>query len=93
MTTPFGHRSSGEPAAESRGMVRYVVPEQCIFCGTAGQVALTARTHGGAVAICWHCVACGRDWPVKPTEQLDERHSGRRDRRRYSRADRRNRTR
>jgi hypothetical protein len=72
-------------------MIRYLVPEQCIYCGTAGQVTLTARTPRGAVAICWHCEECHGMWPIKQSEQLDERRSAPGDRRRLTRADRRGR--
>ena len=72
-------------------MSRYRVPTHCAFCETAGTVSLTARTPGGAVAIRLNCRRCKREWPVRPEEQIPERRSGLTDRRRASRADRRNR--
>lgn len=91
MTNTHSIASEFSPARERTGMIRYVVPEQCMFCGTAGHLALTARTPGGAVVICWHCGHCRRDWPVKHDERLEEQRSGLADRRRTSRADRRQR--
>ena len=70
-------------------MTRYVVPDECVFCGTAGQLDLAARTRGGAVVICWHCRHCHSGWPVKSPHQREDRRSGHPDRRRYTRADRR----
>ena len=72
-------------------MARYAVPEQCIFCKSAGRVAMTAKTRGGDVVICWYCRDCDRDWPAKHQEQLEERRTGPADRRRLTRADRRSR--
>jgi len=73
-------------------MIRRAVPEQCIFCGTAGQVAASARTVGGAVVICWRCAACNRDWPAPLDEAVQERRTAGQDRRRHSRTDRRGRS-
>ena len=72
-------------------MTRYTVPTQCVFCGAAGQVSLTARTPGGAVATRWYCRRCEREWPVRHEEQSTERRDGLGDRRRVSRTDRRGR--
>ena len=72
-------------------MTRYVVPSHCLFCVTAGRVALAACVRGGAVVVCWRCDECEHEWPVHPHEQLDERRHGLKDRRRTTRADRRKR--
>jgi hypothetical protein len=71
--------------------MRYVVPAKCVACETAGQVRLTARITGGAVAVAWYCRYCHHVWPINPHEQgqLEERHSGPPDRPRATRADRR----
>lgn len=70
-------------------MIRYAVPQQCIFCGTTGRVGLEARVRHGGVALCWCCQACDREWPVRQDELLPERRLGPSDRRRVTRRDRR----
>ena len=70
-------------------MNRYAVPQRCVICGTPGRVELEARVRQGAVALCWCCQACDREWPVRQDDLLAERRLGLRDRRRVTRRDRR----
>jgi hypothetical protein len=71
-------------------MMRYVVPEKCIRCHSAGYVELTVRTPGGAVAISWLCRHCHHVWAIAQHEQqVEEQRSGPPDRRRVTRVDRR----
>ena len=90
---PLRINKTGPPTRGiTQGMTRYAVPAQCIFCGNSGRVVSTARTTGGRVVMCWNCEDCGREWPIKHQERLEERRNGAADRRRYSRADRRSRS-
>jgi hypothetical protein len=72
-------------------MKRYLVPDKCIFCGTAASVELAARTRSGGVALFWYCRHCEYVWPIEPDERAEERRRGPGDRRRQTRADRRKR--
>ena len=66
------------------------VPAQCVFCHAPGTVEVGMSIWKGAVARCWHCRTCERDWPLSPDEQEAlNRRSGGADRRRMTRADRR----
>ena len=71
-------------------MMRPSVPHRCVFCHSAGSVVVAMSIWHGALARCWHCRTCERDWPLSPGEQQAfNRRAGPGDRRRATRADRR----
>jgi hypothetical protein len=68
------------------------VPARCVFCHSPRTVVVAMSIWKGALARCWHCRTCERDWPLSPDEQKAfNRRSGPADRRRATRADRRGR--
>jgi hypothetical protein len=73
-------------------MMRPSVPHRCVFCHSAGSVVVAMSIWHGALARCWHCRTCERDWPLNPGEQQAfNRRAGPGDRRRATRTDRRGR--
>ena len=66
------------------------VPHRCVYCRSAESVVVAMSIWRGAVARCWHCRVCERDWPLSADEQKAfNRRTGPVDRRRLTRVDRR----
>ena len=43
-------------------VMRSSVPARCAFCHSAGTVVVAMSTWKDALARCWHCRTCERDW-------------------------------
>ena len=45
-------------------------PSACVFCHRANHLHLQHTIMGDHISLEWHCVACGKDWPVKRKDEI-----------------------
>jgi hypothetical protein len=66
------------------------LPPFCPQCLAPGGVELQRVIKGGSVLLCWACTRCDAEWPIDAGEpRFVERRTGRPDRRKAPRTNRR----
>jgi hypothetical protein len=72
-------------------VIRFRLPERCRFCNALGSVRLEQTIKARSVTLRWCCNLCDQGWPITDEDAQPERRAATKDRRRTTRADRRNR--